>query len=66
MLGLETRYGLGVIIITNDENTLDRLSVGSRVKVLANHSCLTAAQYPCYNVLEGENVVDQWQTHSRW
>ena len=58
----------GVIIAKdeNSENTLDRLSVGSRVRVLANHSCLTAAQHSYYNVLEGENVVDRWQIHSGW
>lgn len=39
----------------NVENTLDRLRAGSRVRVLANHSCLTAAQHSHYNVLEGEN-----------
>ena len=58
----------GVIIAKdeNSENTLDRLSVGSRVRVLANHSCLTAAQHCQYNVLEGENVVDQWKIHTGW
>src|ERR1051326_956801 len=54
------------IIIAKDENILDNLRVGSRVRVLANHSCLTAAQHSQYNVLEGENVVDQWQIHTGW
>lgn len=54
------------VIMVKDENTLDRLSVGSRVRVLANHSCLTAAQHSYYNVLEGENVVDRWQIHTGW
>jgi D-serine deaminase-like pyridoxal phosphate-dependent protein len=58
----------GVIIANdeNDENTLDQLSVGSRVRVLANHSCLTAAQHSHYNVLEGEHVVDRWKIHNGW
>jgi len=54
------------VIMAKDENTFDRLRVGSRVRVLANHSCLTAAQHSCYNVLEGENVVDQWKIHTGW
>ena len=54
------------VIIANDENTFDRLRVGSRVRVLANHSCLTAAQHSYYNVLEGEKVVDQWKIHTGW
>lgn len=57
------------VIIANDEkseNALDRLRVGSRVRVLANHSCLTAAQHSHYNVLEGEHIVDRWQVHTGW
>jgi D-serine deaminase-like pyridoxal phosphate-dependent protein len=53
-------------VIANDENTLDRLRVGSRVRVLVNHSCLTAAQHSLYNVLEGENIVDHWKIHTGW
>lgn len=54
------------VVIANDENIFDHLRVGSRVRVLANHSCLTAAQHSHYNVLEGENIVDQWQIHTGW
>jgi len=53
-------------IIAKDENIFDRLRVGARVRVLANHSCLTAAQHSHYNVLEGENIVDQWKIHTGW
>ena len=54
------------IIIAKDENIFDRLRVGSRVRVLANHSCLTAAQHSHYNVLQGENIVDHWRIHTGW
>ena len=54
------------VLIAKDENTFDGLKVGSRVRVLANHSCLTAAQHSFYNVLEGENIVDQWKIHNGW
>lgn len=54
------------VIIAKDENIFDRLRVGSRVRVLANHSCLTAAQHSRYNVLEDENIVDHWQIHTGW
>jgi len=53
-------------IIAKDEDTFDRLRVGSRVRVLANHSCLTAAQHSHYNVLEGDHIVDHWQIHTGW
>ena len=54
------------VLFAEDENTFDRLKVGSRVRVLANHSCLTAAQHTHYNVLEGERVADRWQIHTGW
>lgn len=54
------------VVIAEDEQTFDRLKVGSRVRVLANHSCLTAAQHSHYNVLEGENIMDHWKIHTGW
>ena len=54
------------VVMVKDEHTFDSLKVGSRVRVLANHSCLTAAQHSYYNVLEGDNVVDQWKIHTGW
>jgi D-serine deaminase-like pyridoxal phosphate-dependent protein len=49
-----------------DEDTFDRLKVGARVRVLANHSCLTAAQHSHYHVLEDEEIVDRWKIHAGW
>jgi D-serine deaminase-like pyridoxal phosphate-dependent protein len=53
-------------ITVDDEATFDQLSVGTRLRVLANHSCLTAAQHPYYNVIEGEQIVDQWEIQRGW
>ena len=44
----------------------ERLKVGDRVKILANHSCLTAAQHSHYNVVENGQVVDRWEIHRGW
>jgi D-serine deaminase-like pyridoxal phosphate-dependent protein len=49
-----------------DDAILDRLRVGTRMRVLANHSCLTAAQHSYYNVLENGRIVDKWKIHSGW
>jgi len=35
--------------------------VGSRLRVLPNHSCLTVAQFDEYAVVRGEEVVDRWK-----
>lgn len=49
-----------------DETMLDRLKVGSRVRILANHSCLAAAQHTHFNVLENGTIVDKWGIHRGW
>jgi D-serine deaminase-like pyridoxal phosphate-dependent protein len=53
-------------IEVEDETTFERLRVGTRLRVLANHSCLTAAQHPFYNVLEGDRIVDRWEIQRGW
>jgi D-serine deaminase-like pyridoxal phosphate-dependent protein len=42
------------------------LKVGSRVRVLANHSCLSAAQHSHYHVLERGQIVDRWEIQRGW
>jgi D-serine deaminase-like pyridoxal phosphate-dependent protein len=37
------------------------LPVGSRVRVLPYHSCLTVAQFDEYHVVRAEEVVDRWK-----
>ena len=49
-----------------DEKLFDTLHVGARLRVLANHSCMTAAQHPFYHVLEGGRIVDRWEIQSGW
>lgn len=53
-------------IRVRDEATFDSLKVGSRVRILANHSCLTAAQHSHYHVLENGEIVDRWEIHRGW
>jgi D-serine deaminase-like pyridoxal phosphate-dependent protein len=61
--GLSQEHGE---VFVQDEETFNRLKVGTRVRVLANHSCLTAAQHSHYNVLEGGRIVDRWEIHRGW
>lgn len=43
------------------------LPVGSRVRVLPNHACLTAAQFDSYHVLgDGDQVVAEWPRLRGW
>jgi D-serine deaminase-like pyridoxal phosphate-dependent protein len=50
----------------SDDATFESLKIGSRVRVLANHSCLTAAQHSHYQVFEHGRIVDSWEIHRGW
>lgn len=54
------------ILYVEDEALFDRLPVGARVRILTNHSCLTAAQHPHYHVLDGDRITDRWEIHRGW
>jgi D-serine deaminase-like pyridoxal phosphate-dependent protein len=43
------------------------LPVGAQVRILPNHACSTAAQYPAYQVVGPDGTVtDTWQRFSGW
>jgi D-serine deaminase-like pyridoxal phosphate-dependent protein len=70
--GAETGLRVGSLsqehgeVKVDDDARLDALHVGARVRVLANHSCLAAAQHTHYHVLEGASVVDRWEIQRGW
>ena len=53
-------------IFVEDDSLFEQLKVGARVRVLANHSCLTAAQHDFYNVVEDGRIIDRWRIHRGW
>lgn len=49
----------------------ERLGIGSRLRVLPNHACMTAAAYDRYHVVDaaldgGRTVVDVWDRVNGW
>lgn len=43
------------------------LPVGTRVRVLPNHACATAAQHPAYHVVDGSRAVSAtWRRFAGW
>lgn len=54
------------ILLVEDAATFDKLKVGARVRILANHSCLAAAQHAHYHVLENDHILDRWEIHRGW
>lgn len=53
-------------IFVEDAANFNRLKVGSRVRILANHSCLTALQHSHYHILDDGKIVDRWEINRGW
>lgn len=70
--GVDTGMRLGSLsqehgmIHADNDGIFDRYKVGDRVRILANHSCMTAAQHTRYNILENGGIVDRWKIHTGW
>lgn len=57
----------GLIAAREGEPPYDAFPIGSRVRVLPNHACMTAAAYSRYQVIDGgTDVVDQWDRVNGW
>lgn len=44
----------------------DRITIGERLRIVPNHSCLTAAMYDSYLVVDGGAIVDEWRPSRGW
>ena len=57
----------GIVTSRSGEIHFRRFPVGSRVKILPNHACATAAAYERYFVTEGgDRIVDVWERVNGW
>ena len=57
----------GIVTRRTGEIDFDQFPVGSRLKVLPNHACATAAAYDRYFVTDdGEEIVDVWGRVNGW
>lgn len=56
------------IIAKRGDGTLDLRAypIGTRLRILPNHACATAAQHDGYIVVSGESVVDRWSRANGW
>jgi D-serine deaminase-like pyridoxal phosphate-dependent protein len=53
-------------VLVDDEAWFDRLPVGSLVRVLPNHACITCAAYDAFTVLRDGRVVARWARTNGW
>ncbi len=53
-----------VVAVSQEHGIVDRpLPVGSRVRIVPNHSCLTVACFDVFHVVRGSEVLDTWDIH---
>ena len=43
-----------------------RLPIGTQVRIMPNHTCMTCAAYDRYHVVEGEHVIGTWGRINGW
>lgn len=53
------------VVVSRSEGPVD-LPLGSTVRVLPNHACITAASHDCYHVVVDGSVVDRWGRCNGW
>jgi D-serine deaminase-like pyridoxal phosphate-dependent protein len=79
---LDPRFGYGVVCdlegkrlparlvaLSQEHGKLEtevHLPVGTRVRIVPNHSCLTAAMFDAYHVLQDGRLVDTWRPARGW
>ena len=51
---------------TNAATMKHRFAVGTRLRVLPNHACATAAQFSAYTVLKTDGSLQEWPRFSGW
>ncbi|PWT89255.1 MAG: hypothetical protein C5B56_07440 [Proteobacteria bacterium] len=49
-----------------DTSWFDHLPIGTQVRIMPNHTCLTCAAYDTYHVVEGARIVDTWGRINGW
>jgi D-serine deaminase-like pyridoxal phosphate-dependent protein len=60
--GMSQEHG----IIKAQARDFDRLPIGTLVRILPNHACLTAAAHAGFHVIRDRTVIDYWPTVPGW
>jgi D-serine deaminase-like pyridoxal phosphate-dependent protein len=75
VLGRSITAGLTIVDVHQEHGEIrstsslpfERMPIGSRVRIVPNHVCMTAAMYGCYLVVEGsDSIVDIWERTNGW
>ncbi len=52
--------------VDGEPSDIARLPIGTMLRVIPNHSCLTAAMYDTYQVVANGAIVEQWKPVRGW
>ena len=63
LVGLSQEHGK---IKTSPTFDFDAITIGSRLRILPNHSCLVTALYDQLHIAHGSHVVDTWEPVRGW
>ncbi len=66
VLGANQEHGL---ITSQDGSKIDfhRFPIGSKLRILPNHACMTAAAFDQYNIIDGtDEITETWQRCNGW
>ncbi|PCI04563.1 MAG: hypothetical protein COB78_09720 [Hyphomicrobiales bacterium] len=65
-LSVDAVYQEHGIIPVDDDAMFELLPIGSMVRILPNHTCITAAPYDSYTVIEGDKIIGEWSRIGGW
>ena len=54
------------LVTSESPIAFENIPVGSLLQIIPNHSCLTAALFPKYYVVDGNRIVDEWLPMRGW
>ena len=57
----------GLLSLDDTSYNLSDFPIGSQLRILPNHACITAAAYPAYQVIDGsDTILDVWGRCNGW
>lgn len=66
MSGANQEHGIISRSGSPDHEIDKRFPIGTRLRILPNHACATAAQYPAYQAIRSDGTVQTWPRFYGW
>ena len=64
--GTNQEHGIISLASSLDKDIAGRFPLGSMLRILPNHACATAAQFPEYHVFDDSGRLEQWPRFYGW